>query len=158
MLAEACVERISIEIITFFRTAADIAAVLCDGRRYFCVCCGKLRIRYSFQLCHIRKAKLFHHCRNDLGSVFFSCAERILFHNTAHYKTFLEQSVCRRNLHQVGDFHSAAGLAEDGYVLRIAAEQGDVVMYPMQSRYHVCVACIGGVFIFFSKRRQIHIS
>ena len=94
MLTETCVEWISAEVIALFRAAADVAAILCDSRGYLCICCGKLRIRYSFQLRHIIKAKLFHHCRDNLCSVFFSCAERIPFHHTAHDKAFLEQAVC----------------------------------------------------------------
>ena len=58
MLTEACVEWISAEVIALFRAAADVAAILCDSRGYLCICCGKLRIRYGFQLRHIIKAKL----------------------------------------------------------------------------------------------------
>ena len=94
MLTEACVEWISIEVIALFRAAADVAATLCNRRSHFCICSSKLRIRYSFQLSHIVKAERFHHCRNNLRAVFLSCAERIVLHNTAHDKTFLEQAVC----------------------------------------------------------------
>ena len=94
MLTEACVEWISAEVIALFRAAADVAAILCDSRGYLCICCGKLRIWYGFQLRHIIKAKFFHHCRDNLCSIFFSCAERIPFHHTAHDKAFLEQAVC----------------------------------------------------------------
>ena len=94
MLTEACVEWISIEVIALFRAAADVAATLCNRRSHFCICSSKLRIRYSFQLSHIVKAERFHHCRNNLRAVFLSCAERIVLHNTAHDKAFLEQAVC----------------------------------------------------------------
>ena len=94
MLTEACVEWISTEVIALFRAAADVAATLCNRRSHFCVCSGKLRIRYSFQLRHIRKPKLFHQGSDNLRAVFLSCAERIVLHHTAHDKTFLEQTVC----------------------------------------------------------------
>ena len=94
MLTEACVEWISTEVIALFRAAADVAATLCNRRSHFCICSSKLRIRYSFQLRHIRKPKLFHQGSDNLRAVFLSCAERIVLHNTAHDKTFLEQTVC----------------------------------------------------------------
>ena len=71
--------------------------------------------------------------------------------HTAHNEATVEQAVGCGNLHQVCHLHAAAGLAEDGHILRVAAEEGDVVMHPLQCRHHICVACVAGVFILLAE-------
>ncbi len=70
----------------------------------------------------------------------------------------MEQPVRRGNLHQVEDFSPAAGLAEDGYIIRVAAKTGDIVPHPFQGRHQVRVACVGGVLVLLPIGGQIQIA
>ena len=76
----------------------------------------------------------------------------------ALHDALMEQAVRRRGLHQRPDLHTAAGLTENRNILRVSAECRDIVMYPLQCSYHICVSCIRRIFVFFAKRREIEIT
>ena len=76
----------------------------------------------------------------------------------ALHDALMEQAVRRRGRHQRPDLHTAAGLTENRNILRVSAECRDIVMYPLQCSYHICVSCIRRIFVFFAKRREIEIT
>ena len=58
----------------------------------------------------------------------------------------------------VDQVRAAGRLAECRDDLWVAAECRDIVMYPLQCSYHICVSCIRRIFVFFAKRREIEIT
>ena len=61
---------------------------------------------------------------------------------------FVEQAVAKRGSHQGTNAHGACGLAEDGDVVRVAAEGANVVLYPLQSRKFVQQAVVAAGAMF----------
>ena len=64
----------------------------------------------------------------------------------------------RGSLHQRPDFHTAAGLAEQCDVFRVAAEVCDIFVNPLQSCDHIGVAGVAGILIFLAERGKIEIA
>ena len=61
----------------------------------------------------------------------------------------MEQSFCRRHGGQRQNLGAAAGLAEQSYVIWIAAEFCNVFMYPLQRRHNIQNSGVTGFLIFF---------
>ena len=70
------------------------------------------------------------------------------FHRTALHYRFMEQALGTWHGHQGQDFRSAARFAEDGDVIRVAAELVDIGFYPFQCRHQVLHAHVGGIFVW----------
>ena len=64
--------------------------------------------------------------------------------------TAVEQACGRRRCHHCRSFAATPGLTEDGHLIRVAAELGNVVFYPGKSRHQILRAGIGGSLPFFT--------
>ena len=80
------------------------------------------------------------------------------FDGTALDDSLLEQAPGSRSSHHSQHFGTAAGLAENRHIGRIAAESPDVVMYPLQRGYQVHDPPVGGVLVLWSVGRQVQVS
>ena len=70
----------------------------------------------------------------------------------------MEQTVCLRHLHERPDLCPAAGLAENGHIVRISAKTADVVTHPLKSCNDIQISCIGRSLILFSKGGEVQIT
>ena len=126
--------------------AAHIAALFLNGGRDLLIGLCQRLIGQGFQLLYVlfRQAQLLQHGLDQGAAVGFFWAQGAVVH-AAHNDALLEQAVGRRGLHERGDLPAAAGLAENGDVLRVAAELGNVVMHPLEGSHQVRVSGIAGV-------------
>ena len=78
--------------------------------------------------------------------------------HAGHDDHLLEQVLRLGDLPQDGDLPSAAGLAEDGDVPRVAAEVRDVLLHPAQGRHQVGHAHVDAVPVLLPKVRQVQVA
>ena len=78
--------------------------------------------------------------------------------HAGHDNHLVEQALGLGDLPQHGDFPAAAGLAEDGHVVRVAAKAGDVVPHPAQGLHQVGHAHVYGVPILLPKGGQVQVA
>ena len=78
--------------------------------------------------------------------------------HAAHEDALVEKALGRRGVQQGIHLAAAAGLAEDGHVLRVAAEGSDVLMDPAQGFHQVGLARVPAVSIPFAVFAQVEIS
>ena len=60
----------------------------------------------------------------------------------------VEKAVSCRHLKQCADLSAAAGLSEDGNIVRVASKLCNIIADPFQRRYDVCHADIAGICKF----------
>ena len=78
--------------------------------------------------------------------------------NAGHDDHLLEQVLGLGNLPQHGDLGAAAGLAEDGDVLRVAPKAGDVLLHPAQGLHQIGHAHIYAVPVFLPEIEHVQIA
>ncbi len=79
-------------------------------------------------------------------------------HNPGHDDGLVEETVGLGYLAQHGNLGAAAGLAEDGDVLRVAAEVRYIVPHPAQGLHQVGHAHVHGVLVFLAEGGHIEIA
>ena len=115
--------------------------------------------RHLFQLLHflLPKAQLGEDLQHQLPAG--ALAVKLPGGDDAgHDDHLLEQVLRLGDLPQDGDLPSAAGLAEDGDVPRVAAEVRDVLLHPAQSRHQVGHAHVDAVPVLLPKVRQVQVA
>ena len=103
------------------------------------------------------ESQLLHHSPGN----FFAVLRRIFFDevgDTALDDGLVEEARGGGHLHKRVDLHAAAGLAEDGDVVRVAAETGDVVPHPPQGHDDVVHARGAGEGVLLSKFGEVEIA
>ena len=118
----------------------------------------KLGHRHLFQLLHIffLNAQVLQNLQNQLFGG--TGGDKVIFHHAGHDNHLVEQALCLGDLSQHGHLHAAAGLAEDGHIVRVSAKAGDVVPHPAESLYQVGHAHVHRVLIFLPKIGKIQIA
>ena len=160
MGAHAVLQGVAQEPIVDLRHAAHISPGPGNARHDLGINPHQLRIRQCLQRLHIGvgETQFRQHSPHDLFTVSLTGGHHGGIAYAAHDQSLVEQAVRRRDLHQIRHLHAAAGLAENGHVLRIAAKEGDIVMNPLQRRYHIRVTSVTGVFIFLTEGGQIQVA
>ena len=78
--------------------------------------------------------------------------------HAAHEDALVEKALGRRGVQHGVDLSAAAGLAEDGHIVRVAAESGDVLMDPAQGFHQVGLAQVAAVGILPAVFAQVEIA
>ena len=157
LLAEAVGHGIPyVEAVLVGRSAHVLAGMLQGGLHLVVGGC-QVVIGHCLQGFYVLYLQLFHQRLAQLlavsGAVCHQAAQ-----DAAHVDPLGEQAVRRRGLEQSGDFGAAAGLSEDGHVLRVSAEASDVVMNPLQGGHQVVGACVAGVGVLLPERGQVAVA
>ena len=159
MLRETDLERIAEVPIVCKRVAADVCARFCDLRRDLVVRRRELCVRDGLQCFDIIELQFCQKRRDDGFAVLLrGIAGDEVIDAAALHDALMEQAVRRRGLHQRPDLHTAAGLAEQRDVFRVAAEVCDIFVNPLQSCDHISVAGVAGILIFLAERGKIEIA
>ena len=103
----------------------------------------------------VQPADLFDYGAADLSALFRGHPEHIVRIHPALDHGLMEQAGRRRDLHERGALHAAAGVAEDRYVVRIPAEAGYVLLHPAQRGHYVFHAKVSRVVILLAIVRQV---
>ena len=159
MLRKAMLHRIAQIFFSDMRHISYITACCRNSRRGLQIGFGKLCIGNRLQFFHLvfRKTKFFQHSCHNLSAILFFRIPLEPVH-AALNDPFMEKTVCLRHLHERPDLCPAAGLTENGHIVRISAKAANIVMYPLKRRNDIQISCIGRGFILFSKGREIEIT
>ena len=110
----------------------------------------------GFQLFDRLDTQLFHDGFRQLLAAALRVRQRA--DDAAHVVALGVQAVGLRALQQGGHLGTAAGLAEHGHVVRVAAEAFDIVPDPLEGRDDVVAARVAGVFVFVAEIGKIKIA
>ena len=139
---------------------AGVVALLGDLRGHGLICLRQLFILDGLQLLHLirREAQMLEHGLDEGAAVLVRGGAQQAVEHAAHDDAFVEEAVRLGDLHQVEHLGPAAGLAEDGHVVRVAAEARDVLVDPLQSGHQICVARVGGVLVLLPVGGQVQVA
>ena len=159
MRSEIFCHRITFVIIVRLRRPVDALTLLIKECNRSVHRPNVLRHRCSCQFLDVMvfDAQFIH----DLFHQFFRHyirSEISLRNHTGHHNRLCKQSICFRNLAQYGYLSTAAGLSQDGHILRVTTKLRDVVTHPTKCLNQIRHPDIIRIRILRSEIRHIQIS
>ena len=145
------------EVIRQGRFAA-VDPLLAQLRLHLGVGGQQLPVRDRGQGVNVIRSQLLQHGVHDLLPVFAVLRIAEVGRDATHHDALMEQAVRLGNLHHAGHLVAAARLAEQGHVVRVAAEGGNIVMHPLQGGDDVLAARVCAVRILVGVGLQIQIA